>query len=57
MLGCLLALLLTSGKVVEIAERQEFGDARDRNLAVAEGIDRGQFLVVEPALRRTPRPT
>ena len=40
-LGCLLlALLLTSGKVVEIAERQEFGDARDRNLAVAEGIDR-----------------
>ena len=34
------ALLLTSGKVVEIAERQEFGDARDRNLAVAEGIDR-----------------
>ena len=40
-LGCLLlALLLTSGKVVEIAERQEFGDARDLNLAVAEGIDR-----------------
>ena len=40
-LGCLLlALLLTSGKVVGIAERQEFGDARDRNLAVAEGIDR-----------------
>ena len=47
-LGCLLlALLLTSGKVVEIAERQEFGDARDRNLAVAEGIDRvANFLAL-----------
>ena len=40
-LGCLLlASLLTSGKLVEIAERQEFGAARDRNLAVAEGVDR-----------------
>ncbi|MEM7142721.1 MAG: DUF459 domain-containing protein [Actinomycetota bacterium] len=36
----LLALLLTSGKIVEIAERQEFGEARDRQLAVAESIDR-----------------
>ncbi len=36
----LLAALLTSGKIVEIAERQEFGDARDRNLALAEGLDR-----------------
>lgn len=40
-LTCLvLAALMTSGKLVEIAERQEFGDARDRNLALAEGIDR-----------------
>jgi hypothetical protein len=40
-LACLLlATLLTSGKLVEIAERQEFGDTRDRNLAVAEGVDR-----------------
>ena len=40
-LGCLvLALMLTTGKLVEIAERQEFGAARDRNLAVAEGVDR-----------------
>ena len=40
-LGCLvLAALLTSGKLVEIAERQEFGSARDRNLALAEGVDR-----------------
>ncbi|MEM8708167.1 MAG: DUF459 domain-containing protein [Actinomycetota bacterium] len=40
-LGCLaLALLLTSAKLVEIAERQEFGDARDRNLELAEGVDR-----------------
>ena len=36
----LLALLLTSGKAIEIAARQEFSDARERNLAVAEGIDR-----------------
>ncbi|MEQ8841364.1 MAG: DUF459 domain-containing protein [Acidimicrobiales bacterium] len=36
----LLATLLTSGKIVEIAERQEFGDTRDRQLAVAENIDR-----------------
>jgi hypothetical protein len=36
----LLATLLTSGKIVEIAERQEFGETRDRQLDVAEGIDR-----------------
>lgn len=36
----LLAALLTSGKLVEIAERQELGTTRDRQLAVAEGIDR-----------------
>ena len=36
----LLAALLTSGKIVEIAERQEFGDTRDRQLALAEGLDR-----------------
>jgi len=36
----LLATLLTSGKIVEIAERQEFGETRDRQLAVAEQIDR-----------------
>ncbi|MDW3218439.1 MAG: DUF459 domain-containing protein [Acidimicrobiales bacterium] len=36
----LLATLLTSGKIVEIAERQEFGPTRDRQVAVAEGIDR-----------------
>lgn len=36
----LLATLLTSAKIVEIAERQEFGDTRDRQLAVAERIDR-----------------
>lgn len=36
----LLATLLTSAKIVEIAERQEFGATRDRQLAVAEGIDR-----------------
>ena len=40
-LGCLaLAALLTSGKLVEIAERQEFGPGRDRNLAAAEAVDR-----------------
>ena len=40
-LGCLLlAALLTSDKLVSIAERQEFGGARDRNLALAEGVDR-----------------
>ncbi len=40
-LSCLLlAALLTSGKIVEIAQRQEFGEARDRQLAVAEGLDR-----------------
>lgn len=36
----LLATLLTSGKIVEIAERQEFGPTRDRQVAVAERIDR-----------------
>lgn len=36
----LLATLLTSAKIVEIAERQEFGTARDRQLAVAEQVDR-----------------
>ena len=36
----LLVALLTSGKIVEIAERQELGTARDRQLAVAERIDR-----------------
>ncbi len=40
-LSCLLlAALLTSGKIVEIAERQELGDARDRQLAIAERLDR-----------------
>jgi len=40
-LSCLLlAALLTSGKIVQIAERQEFGTARDRQLAVADGLDR-----------------
>jgi len=39
-LSCLLlAALLTSGKIVEIAERQELGDTRDRQLAVAERLD------------------
>ncbi|MEZ5244324.1 MAG: DUF459 domain-containing protein [Acidimicrobiales bacterium] len=36
----LLATLLTSGKIVEIAARQEFGETRDRQLDVAQGIDR-----------------
>ena len=36
----LLATLLTSGKIVDIAARQEFGETRDRQLAVAERIDR-----------------
>ncbi len=36
----LLATLLTSGKIVEIAEREELGEWRDRHLAVAEGVDR-----------------
>ena len=40
-LGCLLlAALLTSGKLLEIAERQEFGPARDRNVELAEALDR-----------------
>ncbi|NCG38358.1 MAG: DUF459 domain-containing protein [Actinobacteria bacterium] len=39
-LSCLmLAALLTSGKIVEIAERRELGDARDRQLAMAERLD------------------
>jgi len=36
----LLATLLTSGKLVDIAERQELGPTRDRQLAVAEAVDR-----------------
>ncbi len=36
----LLATLLTSAKLVQIAERQEFGPARDRQLAVADAVDR-----------------
>jgi hypothetical protein len=36
----LLAGLLTSGKILEIAERQEFGTTRDRQVAVAERVDR-----------------
>ena len=36
----LLATLLTSGKLVEIAQRQELGPTRDRQLSVAEGVDR-----------------
>lgn len=36
----LLATLLTSGKIVDIAERQEFGSTRDRQLAVAQRVDR-----------------
>lgn len=40
-LGCLaLALLLTSGKVVELASRMEFGADRDRALDAAEAVDR-----------------
>ena len=40
-LGCLLlAMLLVSGKLVEIAERQPLGDSRDWWLDVAEGVDR-----------------
>ena len=40
-LSCLLlAALLTSGKIVEIAERRELGDARDRQLVMAERLDR-----------------
>ncbi|MEZ5167230.1 MAG: DUF459 domain-containing protein [Acidimicrobiales bacterium] len=36
----LLAALLTSGKIVDIARRQELGPSRDRQLAVAEQLDR-----------------
>lgn len=36
----LLATLLTSAKLVEIAERMAFGPSRDRALDVAEGVDR-----------------
>ena len=40
-LTCLvLAALLTSGKIVEIAERQELGTTRDRQVDVANGVDR-----------------
>jgi len=40
-IGCLLlAGLLTSAKLVEIAERMPFGDGRDRALAVADSVDR-----------------
>jgi hypothetical protein len=39
-LSCLLlAALLTSGKIVEIAERQELGEARDRQVVMAERLD------------------
>jgi len=39
--GCLaLAALLTSAKLVEIAERQPFGSGRDRALDAAEAVDR-----------------
>ena len=39
--GCLLlATLLTSGKLVEIASRMEFGENRDRALDAAEAVDR-----------------
>ena len=40
-LGCLLlAMLLVSGKLVDIAERQPLGDSRDRWVTAAKGIDR-----------------
>ena len=40
-LGCLLlGMLLVSGKLVDIAERQPLGESRDRWLTVAKGIDR-----------------
>lgn len=40
-IGCLLlAMLLTSGKLVEIASRMEFGESRDRALDAAEAVDR-----------------
>jgi hypothetical protein len=39
-LALTLALLLTSGRLVEIAQRQPFGSERDRYLAWAEGVDR-----------------
>lgn len=40
-IGCLLlAMLLTSGKLVEIASRMEFGESRDRALGAAETVDR-----------------
>ncbi|MDG1411549.1 MAG: DUF459 domain-containing protein [Acidimicrobiales bacterium] len=39
-LSCLLlTALLTSGKIVEIAERQELGEARDRHVVMAKGLD------------------
>ena len=36
----LLAALLTSGKILEIAERQPLGSTRDRQVSMAEGLDR-----------------
>ena len=47
-LGCLvLAMFLTSGKLVEIASRMEFGDNRDRALDAAETVDRvANFLAL-----------
>ncbi len=46
--GCLvLAMLLVSGKLVDIAERQPLGESRDRWLEVAEGVDRASnFLAL-----------
>ncbi len=46
--GCLvLAMLLVSGKLVDIAERQPLGESRDRWLEVAEGMDRASnFLAL-----------
>ena len=46
--GCLLlTMLLVSGKLVEIAERQPLGESRDRWLDLAEGVDRtANFLAL-----------
>lgn len=40
MLSLVLATLLTTAKLVEIAERQPLGTWRDRQLSVANGVDR-----------------
>lgn len=41
LVACLLITgLLSSGRLVAMAERQEFGDSRDRWLAAAESVDR-----------------